>query len=126
MNYKVPVISGDGIGPEIIAEGQKVLEAAADKHNFSLEWIDYSIGAEHYLKTGELISEETLKELSGYRAIYLGAIGDPRVKPGVLEKGVLLTMRFYLDQYINLRPVKLLEGSGLLLRIKRRRISISS
>jgi 3-isopropylmalate dehydrogenase len=110
MNYKVPVIGGDGIGPEIIAEGQKVLEAAADKHNFSLEWIDYSIGAEHYLKTGELISEETLKELSGYRAIYLGAIGDPRVKPGVLEKGVLLTMRFYLDQYINLRPVKLLAG----------------
>ena len=110
MNYKVPVIGGDGIGPEIIAEGQKVLEAAADKHNFSLEWIEYSIGAEHYLKTGELISEETLKELSGYRAIYLGAIGDPRVKPGVLEKGVLLTMRFYLDQYINLRPVKLLEG----------------
>jgi len=110
MNYKVPVIGGDGIGPEIVAEGQKVLEAAADKYNFSLEWIEYSIGAEHYLKTGELISEETLKELSGYRAIYLGAIGDPRVKPGVLEKGVLLTMRFYLDQYINLRPVKLLEG----------------
>jgi len=110
MNYKVPVIGGDGIGPEIIAEGQKVLEAAADKYNFSLEWIDYSIGAEHYLKTGELIGEETLKELSGYRAIYLGAIGDPRVMPGVLEKGVLLTMRFYLDQYINLRPVKLLEG----------------
>ena len=110
MNYKVPVIGGDGIGPEIIAEGQKVLEAAADKYNFSLEWIEYSIGAEHYLKTGELISEETLKELSGYPAIYLGAIGDPRVKPGVLEKGVLLTMRFYLDQYINLRPVKLLEG----------------
>lgn len=110
MNYKVPVISGDGIGPEIIAEGKKVLEAAADKHNFSLEWVEYSIGAEHYLETGELISEETLKELSGYPAIYLGAIGDPRVKPGILEKGVLLTMRFYLDQYINLRPVKLLEG----------------
>jgi len=110
MNYKIPVIGGDGIGPEIVAEGQKVLEAAADKYNFSLEWIDYSIGAEHYLKTGELISEETLKELSGYRAIYLGAIGDPRVRPGVLEKGVLLTMRFYLDQYINLRPVRLLEG----------------
>lgn len=110
MNYKVPVIGGDGIGPEIIAEGKKVLEAAADKHNFSLEWVEYSIGAEHYLETGELISEETLKELSGYPAIYLGAIGDPRVKPGILEKGVLLTMRFYLDQYINLRPVKLLEG----------------
>jgi tartrate dehydrogenase/decarboxylase / D-malate dehydrogenase len=110
MNYKVPVIPGDGIGPEIIAEGKKVLEAAADKHNFSLEWTEYSLGAEHYLKTGELVTEETLKELSRYRAIYLGAIGDPRVKPGILEKGVLLAMRFYMDQYVNLRPVKLLEG----------------
>jgi 3-isopropylmalate dehydrogenase len=110
MNYKVPVIPGDGIGPEIIAEGKKVLEAAADKHNFSITWTEYDLGAEHYLKTGELVREETLKELSRYRAIYLGAIGDPRVKPGVLEKGVLLTMRFYLDQYVNLRPVKLLEG----------------
>jgi len=110
MNYKVPVIPGDGIGPEIIAEGKKVLEAAADKHGFSLDWIEYPLGAEHFLQTGELVSEETLKELSKYRAIYLGAIGDPRVKPGVLEKGILLTMRFYLDQYVNLRPVKLLEG----------------
>ncbi len=110
MNYKVPVIPGDGIGPEIVAEGCKVLEAAADKYGFSLDWISFPLGAEHYLKTGELVSEETLKELSRYRAIYLGAIGDPRVKPGVLEKGVLLTMRFYLDQYVNLRPVKLLEG----------------
>ncbi len=110
MNYKVPVIPGDGIGPEIVAEGCKVLEAAADKHGFSIDWVEYPLGAEHYLKTGELVSEETLKELSGYRAIFLGAIGDPRVKPGILEKGVLLTMRFYLDQYVNLRPVKLLEG----------------
>lgn len=110
MNYKVPVIPGDGIGPEIVAEGCKVLEAAADKYGFSLDWITFPLGAEHYLKTGELVSEETLKEFSKYRAIYLGAIGDPRVKPGVLEKGVLLTMRFYLDQYVNLRPVKLLEG----------------
>ncbi len=110
MNYKVPVIPGDGIGPEIIAEGCKVLEAAADKYGFSIDWIEFPLGAEHYLKTGELVSVETLKELSKYRAIYLGAIGDPRVKPGVLEKGVLLAMRFYLDQYVNLRPVKLLEG----------------
>jgi isocitrate/isopropylmalate dehydrogenase len=110
MNYKVPVIPGDGIGPEIIAEGQKVLQAAADKHNFSLDFAEYSLGAEHYLKTGELVSEETLKDLGRFPAIYLGAIGDPRVKPGVLEKGVLLTMRFYFDQYVNLRPVKLLEG----------------
>ncbi|NYT02109.1 MAG: isocitrate/isopropylmalate dehydrogenase family protein [Methanosarcinales archaeon] len=110
MKYKVPVIPGDGIGPEIIAEGEKVLEAAAEKHGFGIEWTEYLLGAEHYLKTGELVSEETLKELSAYQAIYLGAIGDPRVKPGILEKGVLLAMRFYFDQYINLRPVKLLEG----------------
>lgn len=110
MKYKVPVISGDGIGPEIVAEGQKVAEAAAEKHGFELEWTEYSLGADHYLKTGELVSEDTLKDLSQYRAIYLGSIGDPRVKPGVLEKGVLLAMRFYFDQYVNLRPVKLLEG----------------
>jgi 3-isopropylmalate dehydrogenase len=110
MNYKVPVIPGDGIGPEIIAEGKKVLETAGEKHGFSIDWIEFPLGAENYLKTGELVSEETLKELSKYRAIYLGAIGDPRIKPGILEKGVLLAMRFYFDQYVNLRPVKLLEG----------------
>lgn len=110
MNYNVPVIPGDGIGPEIIAEGKKVLEAAGEKHGFSIDWIEFPLGAENYLTTGELVSEETLKELSNYRAIYLGAIGDPRIKPGILEKGVLLAMRFYFDQYVNLRPVKLLEG----------------
>jgi 3-isopropylmalate dehydrogenase len=110
MKYNVPVIPGDGIGPEIVAEGCKVLEAAADKYSFSLDWKEYSLGAEHYLETGELVAEDTLKELSKYPAIFLGAIGDPRVKPGILEKGVLLTRRFYFDQYINLRPVKLLEG----------------
>ncbi len=110
MNYKVPVIPGDGIGPEIIAEGKKVLEAAGEKHGFSIDWIEFPLGAENYLETGELVSEETLKEIGKYKAIYLGAIGDPRIKPGILEKGVLLTMRFYFDQYINLRPVKLLEG----------------
>jgi len=110
LKYKVPVIPGDGIGPEIVAEGQKVLEAAAEKHGFELEWITYPLGADHYLDTGELVGEDTLKELSAYKAIYLGSIGDTRLKPGVLEKGILLAMRFYLDQYVNLRPVKLLEG----------------
>ena len=110
MKYKVPVIPGDGIGPEIVAEGIKVAEAAAERHGFDIEWTAYPLGADHYLETGELVSEETLKDLSRYRAIYLGSIGDPRVKPGVLEKGVLLAMRFYFDQYVNLRPVKLLEG----------------
>jgi tartrate dehydrogenase/decarboxylase/D-malate dehydrogenase len=110
LKYKVPVIPGDGIGPEIIAEGKRVLEAAGDRHGFQLEWIEYDLGADRYLETGMLVDEDILKELSAYRAIYLGSIGDPRVKPGVLEKGILLAMRFYLDQYVNLRPVKLLEG----------------
>jgi len=108
--YKIPVIPGDGIGPEIVAEGRKVLDAAGEAYGFDIEWIEYPHGAEHYLNTGELLSEDTLKELSGYDAIYLGSIGDPRIPPGVLEQGILLNARFYFDQYINLRPVKLLKG----------------
>jgi len=108
--YKIPVIPGDGIGPEIIAEGKKVLDAVGETYGFDIDWIEYPHGAEHYLDTGELLSEDTLKELSGYDAIYLGSIGDPRIPPGVLEQGILLNARFYFDQYINLRPVKLLKG----------------
>jgi 3-isopropylmalate dehydrogenase len=108
--YKIPVLPGDGIGPEIIAEGRKVIDAAGERFGFDVEWIEYPHGADHYLETGELISEDTLKELSGYPAIYLGSIGDPRIAPGILEKGILLTARFYFDQYVNLRPIKLLEG----------------
>jgi 3-isopropylmalate dehydrogenase len=108
--YKIPVIAGDGVGPEVIAEGKKVLEAAGDSYGFNLEWKEYPYGAEHYLSTGELISEDALKELSHYDAIYLGSVGDVRVPSGVLERGVLFALRFYLDQYINLRPIRLLEG----------------
>jgi isocitrate/isopropylmalate dehydrogenase len=108
--YKIPVIPGDGIGPEIIREGRKVLEAAGERFDFDIEWVEYPHGADHYLETGELISEDTLKELSRYRAIYFGSIGDDRIKPGILEKGILLTVRFYFDEYVNLRPVKLLDG----------------
>jgi len=108
--YKIPVIAGDGIGPEIIAEGKKVIDAAGEKFGFDVEWIGYPHGADHYLETGELISEDALAELAKYPVIYLGSIGDPRVAPGVLEKGILLAARFYFDQYINLRPIKLLEG----------------
>jgi tartrate dehydrogenase/decarboxylase / D-malate dehydrogenase len=108
--YKIPVLPGDGIGPEIIAEGRKVIDAAGEKFGFDVEWIEYPHGADHYLETGELISEDTLKELSGYPAIYLGSIGDPRIAPGILEKGILLAARFYFDEYINLRPIKLLDG----------------
>ncbi len=109
--YKIPVIPGDGVGPEIITEGRKVLDAAGERFGFDIDWIEYPHGADHYLETGELISEDTLKELSNYRAIYFGAIGDERIKPGILEKGILLNIRFYLDEYVNLRPVKLLEGA---------------
>ncbi|SES96401.1 3-isopropylmalate dehydrogenase [Methanococcoides vulcani] len=108
--YKVPVLPGDGIGPEIIVEGKKVIDAAGEKFGFDVDWIEYPHGADHYLETGELISEDSLKELSNYEAIYLGSIGDDRIEPGVLEKGILLAARFYFDQYINLRPIKLLEG----------------
>lgn len=108
--YKIPVIPGDGIGPEIIREGRKVLDAAGEKFGFDVEWIEYPHGADHYLETGELISEDTLKDLSKYRVIYFGSIGDDRIKPGILEKGILLNIRFYFDEYVNLRPVKLLEG----------------
>jgi 3-isopropylmalate dehydrogenase len=108
--YKIAAIGGDGIGPEIVAEGKKVLEAAGERFSFDIEWTDFDIGADRYLATGRLLSEDDLKELSKFRAIYFGAIGDPRVQPGVLEKGVLLALRFYFDQYVNLRPIQLLSG----------------
>ncbi|RLI77081.1 3-isopropylmalate dehydrogenase [Archaeoglobales archaeon] len=108
--YRIAVIPGDGIGPEIINEGKKVIEAVSEKENFEIEWIEYPFGADHYLETGELLNEDALKEIKKMDAIYLGALGDPRIEPGVLEKGILLALRFYFDQYVNLRPVKLLEG----------------
>jgi tartrate dehydrogenase/decarboxylase/D-malate dehydrogenase len=108
--YRVAAIGGDGIGPEIVAEGKRVLDAAGDRYNFSVEWTDFEIGADRYLATGQLLTEDDLKELGKFNAIYFGAIGDDRVKPGILEKGILLALRFHFDQYVNLRPIKLLEG----------------
>ncbi|MDD4126873.1 MAG: isocitrate/isopropylmalate family dehydrogenase [Methanomicrobium sp.] len=108
--YKSACMPGDGIGPEIIAEGRKVLDAAGEKFGFDINWTDYDTGADKYLKTGELISEDELKDLSKFSTIYFGSIGDDRVKPGILEKGILLAIRFYFDQYVNLRPIKLLKG----------------
>lgn len=116
--YRIPVIAGDGIGPEIVQEGKKVIDAAGERFGFDVEWIEFPHGAEHYLATGELIGEDTLKELSRYRAIYFGSIGDDRIQPGVLEKGILLAVRFYFDQYVNLRPIKLLNGVPCPLRDK--------
>ena len=104
--YKIAAIGGDGIGPEIVAEGKKVLEAAGEKFNFDIQWTDFDIGADRYLHSGKLVTEEELKELSKFKAIYFGAIGDERVKPGILEKGILLALRFHFDMYVNLRPIK--------------------
>ncbi len=108
--YNIALISGDGIGPEIIREGKKVIEAASYRYGLEIDWIEYPFGAEHYLKTRELMPDSALKEIQDLDAIYFGAIGDPRVKPGILEKEILLKIRFYFDQYINLRPIRLYKG----------------
>ncbi|MCX5885384.1 MAG: 3-isopropylmalate dehydrogenase [Proteobacteria bacterium] len=108
--YKIAVIPGDGTGPEVIAQGLKVLEAVAEKEKFTYRITYYDFGGERYLKTGELLPDSGIDELRKMHAIYLGAIGHPDVKPGILEKGILLRLRFELDQYINLRPVKLYPG----------------
>lgn len=103
--HKVAIMGGDGTGPEVVAEGVKVLEAAAKKFDFSLELMEFDYGGDRYLRTGEVLPENAAEELSKHDAIFLGAIGHPDVKPGILEKGILLSLRFTLDQYINLRPV---------------------
>jgi len=108
--YNIAVIAGDGTGPEVIAEGIKVLQAASAKFDFKLNLTHFDFGGERYLKTGETLSEGSIEELKKFDAIYLGAIGHPEVKPGILEKGILLRLRFELDQYVNLRPVKLYPG----------------
>ncbi len=108
MAHEIAVIPGDGIGPEIVQEGLKVLRAAEDSVNgFSLDVEEFPYGSDHYLETDELLPEEGLDRISEKDAIYLGALGDPRVPTGVLEQGILLKLRFYFDQYINLRPIKL-------------------
>jgi 3-isopropylmalate dehydrogenase len=108
--YKIAVLPGDGTGPEVIKEGLKVLDVVSKKANFKYEKIEYDLGGERYKKTGEVLPDSVLEELRTVDAIYLGAIGHPDVKPGILEKGLLLKLRFALDQYINLRPVKLYPG----------------
>jgi 3-isopropylmalate dehydrogenase len=108
--YKIAVLPGDGTGPEVVKEGLKVLEAAAQKAGFQYETTTYDWGGDRYLATGEILPESAADELRKYDAIFLGAIGHPGVKPGILEKGILLNLRFALDQYINLRPVKLYPG----------------
>jgi 3-isopropylmalate dehydrogenase len=108
-DYKIAVIAGDGTGPEVIREGLKVLQAAAQKFGFKYTTVDYDFGGARYLRTGEVLPPTAVSELKTFDAIYLGAIGHPDVKPGILEKGILLKLRFELNQYINLRPVQLFD-----------------
>ncbi len=110
MTYRIAVIPGDGTGPEVVAEGLKVLNAVAGPAGLKFDYTYYDLGGERYKRTGETLPDSVLKELRQFNAIYLGAIGHPDVAPGILEKGILLRARFELDQYINLRPVVLYPG----------------
>jgi len=105
--YNIALLPGDGTGPEVLREGVKVLKAAAGRFGVTIDTTEYDFGGDRFLATGEVLPDSGLEELKGFDGIYLGAIGHPDVKPGVLEKGILLRVRFELDQYINLRPVKL-------------------
>jgi 3-isopropylmalate dehydrogenase len=108
--HNIAVMPGDGTGPEVVREGLKVLAAAAERFGFKFETTDYDFGGDRYLRTGETLPDSAIDELRSHDAIFLGAIGHPDVKPGILERGILLKARFALDQYINLRPVKLYPG----------------
>jgi 3-isopropylmalate dehydrogenase len=118
-SYKIAVIPGDGTGPEVVKEGMKVLEAAGKRFDLKYETRIFDFGGERYLKTQKTLEDGDIEELKKYSAIYLGAIGHPDVKPGILEVGILLKLRFSLDQYINLRPVKLYNADFCPLKTKK-------
>ena len=108
--FSIALMPGDGIGPEVIAEAKKAVEAAGSLEGASFDWIEYPFGAAHYLKTGEILPESAIAEMAEHSAMLLGAVGDPSVKPGILERGILLTLRFVFDQYVNLRPARSLPN----------------
>ena len=109
--YKLAVIAGDGIGPEVVAEGLKVLDVVSAKYGLTFEKKEFELGAKYWHKTGETLPDAVLEELKTFDVILLGAVGDPSVPSGVLERGLLLKLRFALDHYINLRPAKLYSGT---------------
>ncbi|MFO7929139.1 MAG: isocitrate/isopropylmalate family dehydrogenase, partial [Candidatus Humimicrobiaceae bacterium] len=109
-HYDIAILPGDGTGPEVVAEGKKILNAAGKKFGISFSFTEFDFGGDRFLETGKTIDDAEIEELKKFKAIYLGAIGHPDVAPGILEKGILLKLRFALDQYINLRPVKLYPG----------------
>jgi 3-isopropylmalate dehydrogenase len=116
--YNIALMPGDGTGPEVVKEGVKVLDAVGAKFSIGFEYEEYDFGGERYKKTGETLPDSAVEELKKFDSIFLGAIGHPEVAPGILEKGILLNLRFALDQYINLRPVKLYKGVETPLRDK--------
>jgi 3-isopropylmalate dehydrogenase len=103
VTHRIGVIRGDGTGPEVVGEGLKVLEAVRD--GFEVDLVDFDLGADRYLRTGDVLPDQELEQLGACDAIFLGAVGDPRVRPGILERDLLLKIRFGLDQWVNLRPV---------------------
>jgi 3-isopropylmalate dehydrogenase len=116
--HSIAVLGGDGTGPEVVREGIKVAEVAAKKFGFKLDWHHYDFGGERYLKTGEVLPDSAVNEFRKFKTIFLGAVGHPKVKPGIIEKGLLLRLRFELEQYINLRPVKLYRAADCPLKDK--------
>ena len=108
--YRIGLLPGDGTGPEVSAEALKVLKVIAEKKDLEFEFQEYDFGGDRYLQTGEILPDSAIEEFRLLDAILLGAVGHPDVKPGILEKGLLLRTRFELQQYINLRPVKLYPG----------------
>src|SRR5882724_6781077 len=117
-SYNIAVMGGDGTGPEVIREAVKVLDATGKKFNLKLDYTNYDLGGERFLRTNEALPDSVVTELRKFPAILLGAIGHPEVKPGILEKGILLRLRFELEQYINLRPVKLYRAADCPLKDK--------
>jgi 3-isopropylmalate dehydrogenase len=115
VSHTLGVISGDGTGPEVVREGLKVLEAVRAAEGFEVELVPFDLGADRYLRTGDVLPDEELARLRETDAILLGAVGDPRVRPGILERDLLLRIRFELDQYVNLRPVVRYPGVKTLL-----------
>lgn len=109
-NARIAVIGGDGIGPEVIGEAVKVLKAAVS--DGAVDTTSYDLGAQRYLRTGEILPADVLAEIGEHDAILLGAVGDPRVPSGVLERGLVLRLRFEFDQYVNRRPIRLFPGVG--------------
>ncbi|MFQ5681487.1 MAG: 3-isopropylmalate dehydrogenase [Candidatus Omnitrophota bacterium] len=117
--HKIAVIPGDGTGPEVVREGLKVLARAAEVFRFEYEAKAFDFSGERFLKTGRLVEDKDIEELKRHSAVYLGAVGHSDVRPGILEQGVLLRIRFALDEYINLRPIKLYDRRFCPLKDKR-------